>query len=115
MPSSLNFKDSCLTTQLETVSIDNIDSIIYLVDECNSKKLAILAAKYNYPDGNRTIESSINDSIIESTETFEYFGDYAEDYHELVRELIKYSWKIKEKQMVIIERDTTREIIKRKN
>lgn len=86
---STNFRDSCLTTKLEIVTMDLTDSTLNLVNQCNGSTLGIVAAQYQYPDGSLSIRSSFLIDTILTISIGEYMGDYfPEDYYEIIRDSV---------------------------
>ncbi len=102
------FKDSCLTPELNVVTVDFTDSIIYLKDKCEKRNIAILAAKYEYPDGSLNIRSKITNDTILTIAIGEYMGAYEEKYYELLIDSIATRWTINNRISVKLSKDSTR-------
>ncbi|MEH6765049.1 MAG: hypothetical protein V7655_11165 [Aequorivita antarctica] len=106
--SSMTFKDSCLTPELKIVTVDLTDSIIYLKDKCEKRNLAIIAAKYEYPDGSLNIRSKISNDTILTISIGEYIGAYEEKYYELLIDSVTTRWTINNRISVQLSKDSTR-------
>lgn len=106
---SANFEDTCLTTELEVVTLDLTDSTLNLVNKCDSLNIGILAANYQYPDGSVSIRSSITKNTILTVSIGEYMGDYfTNDYYELITDSVTTERTLINGTLSQISRDSIR-------
>jgi hypothetical protein len=91
------------------VKLNTTDSIVTLLNKCEGQTIGILAAKYQYPDGELSIRSSISENKIITISIGEYMGDYFEnDYYELLLDSVTTERTLNNGTLSQISRDSIR-------